>query len=204
MVAGFKNLPLAFEFGRLLYVRNGLVGSLILLSCSTGKQAGDQKVDNSFGFGLDLLTGLVLNRVLNVDGIKVRTTERCRLCPGGQHKFGRRDGYGRDAISFQLCGVVQTARRAGTSIGQGFYDRVTTAQFLKEGDGRRLREGWLHLADDLADGVALFEQAFQMIEKDAASRLADIEQADRFSRQPVESRRHRRRRSHSFIKRIHK
>ncbi len=47
-----------------------------------------------FGPGFNRFFGLVLNRVLHVDGVEVRPSERARLGPRRQHEFvcGDRDG----------------------------------------------------------------------------------------------------------------
>jgi hypothetical protein len=60
------------------------------------RQTYDKLLEYGFRLALDLLAGLVLDGVFDVDGVKVRSTERGCLRPGRQYKFGRRDRHGRD------------------------------------------------------------------------------------------------------------
>ena len=69
------------------------------------------------GFFSDLIRRLILNRMLDVDRVKVGASECFRLNAGGFHKFCRRDSYGGNSERFKFRRVVQTARGTRTSIG---------------------------------------------------------------------------------------
>jgi hypothetical protein len=60
---------------------------------SIHSQARDDLRDNSFGFRFDLLSGLILNRVLYINGVKVRAAKGASLGARRKAKFcgGDRD-----------------------------------------------------------------------------------------------------------------
>src|SRR5581483_1481120 len=153
-------------------------------------QSGGDFTQRGFGPRFDLFPGLVLDRVRDINRVEVGPPERARLRPGGGHKFGRRHRDRRDPQVFQLRRVVQTARRAGASIGQRFDHGVAPRgdESVKHFGGRGFGECRLGLAHYFRNTRALLQQPRQAVEKEIAAGLADVEQADGFARQLVQSR----------------
>lgn len=140
--------------------------------------------EHGFGFGFDFRFGLILNRMRDINRIVISAAQRTGLRARGSHKFRRRDGHCRDAEVFEFRHIVQTARRARPSIGQGFDHAIAARlpQMFDDGFGRGFGEGGLGDAHNFFHSKAIFEQAFQMIQKQIAAGLADVEQADGFAR----------------------
>jgi hypothetical protein len=74
--------------------------------------------------------------------------------------------------------VVQTARCARPSIGEGFDDGIRATKLLDDNFRSRFREGGLHRAHNIRHMKLLAEQLLQSIEEEIATGLADIQQAD--------------------------
>ena len=125
------------------------------------------KVDLSLGlrlclpqcFCLSFRLGLRLSPALELDGCHENT---------GQSPL------------FQIDDVVHTARRAATSIGQGFDHRLAlNGNLLAQIFGRGLGEGRFTEALDMRS--LLTQARFQLVEKDVATSLGDVEQAHFFA-----------------------
>ena len=91
----------------------------------------------------DFVVGSVLNG-MRYEHTDRRDAERSRLRFGAvDERFGR-DEDGRDAAAFEVRRVVHTARRAASSVGERFDDRIAPrGDLVPEIDGRRLGEGRL-------------------------------------------------------------
>lgn len=118
---------------------------------------------------------LVLDGMRHVNGVKVRPAESGSLGSGRQHELVRRYGYCGDSPILKPDRVVQTARCARPSIGQRFDYGIQAAQFFQQWLRGRFRVGGLHFTDDAPNTITIEQQAFETIQKDTASRLADIE-----------------------------
>lgn len=66
-------------------------------------EPGDDLIKRSLGPRLNLLSRLILNRVGNVDGVKVRAAQSGCLSARGRHEFTRSDRHCRDAEAFEFC-----------------------------------------------------------------------------------------------------
>src|SRR5260221_14104450 len=84
--------------------------------------------------------------------------------------------------------VVQTARCARPSIGQGFNHSVGAAKLFDDLRWCDLRESRLARANNLRCAEARTQDLFQTIEKKTAPGLADVEQGDLFSRKRTKPR----------------
>ena len=106
-------------------------GSLTRFGMTRTGGSADQPAHNLFHYGIgargDLLWGLVLNWMGNVDCIKVRTPQCSGLDPCRAREFVGGHGDCRDSQILQPDRIVQTARGAGPSIGQAFYYGVGAA-----------------------------------------------------------------------------
>lgn len=86
-----------------------------------------------------------------VDRVEVRTPQRGSLRPGRRSKHLRSDSYGGNSGILDANRVVQTARRARPSIGEGLDHgmRLGLADVSHHALGSGLRKGWLAEAQDL-------------------------------------------------------
>ena len=79
---------------------DGSPGRLIhVLPC----QASDNLTNRGFGFGLDLVFGLVLNWVLDVNSVEVGPPERTGLRPRRVHELVCRYRHGCYAQALESC-----------------------------------------------------------------------------------------------------
>ena len=67
------------------------------------RQAPDYLTKRRFSSGLDLFSGLVLNRVRDVDCVEVRPSERAGLRPGSRHEFVRCYRHCWNTKALDLC-----------------------------------------------------------------------------------------------------
>jgi len=95
----------------------------------------------------DFRPHLILNRMRNVDRVKLGPAKRGGLRARRCHKRRGRYRDRRDPPSFQLQRVVQTARCAGPSIRQTLDHGVGTADRFENFDRGWLGEGGLHRAN---------------------------------------------------------
>jgi len=140
----------------------------------------------------------------DVNGVKITSTKRTGLSASRGYKFCRRYRDRRNSQILQLCRVVQTARRARPSISQRFDHGITSRlqQLINDGFGRGLGERRLHRAHDIGDTEPFTQQGFRSVEKRAAARFADVQQADGFSNKRVEPGRNFALFARGFIQRI--
>lgn len=82
-----------------------------------------------FGNLLHLFVGPILNRMFHehLEGIE---PQGFGLCSRRLAKFDRRQKSAGYAPAIQICNVMQTARRAGPSVGQCFHDQVALGRNL--------------------------------------------------------------------------
>lgn len=64
------------------------------------------------GARFDFLSGLILDRMGDINRVEIRPSQRCGLRAGCGHKFLGGDGDRRDSQTFKAGRIVQTARRA--------------------------------------------------------------------------------------------
>jgi hypothetical protein len=77
----------------------------------------------------------------------VRHAESARLLDGFVGERCCRDSYRRYPAALQVYEVMQTARRARTSIGEGFHDEVgMVGDLIDQREGRGLGEDFLDAA----------------------------------------------------------
>ena len=60
--------------------------------------------------------------MLNINGVEIRAAKGGGLNARGGDEFIRGDGHGGNPKIFKIDGIVQTARAAGSSIGERFDD----------------------------------------------------------------------------------
>jgi hypothetical protein len=135
-----------------------------------------------------LFLRLILDRVRDKDGFKLRPSQVARLRPRRRRKdigCDRHCGY---AKVLELYCVVQTARCARSSIRKRLYNGVDpfVNQLVDQTRWCGLCKGWLHCSNDSRNTVSVPQDLFEAIEKDAAARLADIEKPDRSTFQRFE------------------
>ena len=104
--------------------------------------------------------------------------QRRRLRPRGRLELARGDGYRGNSQILQIDRVVQTARCARPSIGQGFDNRVNGPKLFYDSGWGRLRKRGFRRAHNVCYVKSLAEQALQSIEEEVAAGLADIQQTD--------------------------
>ena len=126
----------------------------------------------------DLLRRLVLDRMLHVNRIKARASQRASLHSRGRGEFSCSDGHRRDSQIFQTDGIVQTARCAGPSIRQPFHHRIHATQLFDDLRRRVLGKCRLLCAEYVPCAVLAPQNLFQPVKKEVAARLANIEQAN--------------------------
>jgi len=80
----------------------------------------------------DLLRRLVLDRMLDINGVKARAPQRTGLDSRGSGELGCGHGHCRNTQVFQSNRVVQTARCARPSIRQPFHHRIHRAQLFDD------------------------------------------------------------------------
>lgn len=98
--------------------------------------------------GDNFVVGPILNRVGDEDRGRIKAQRGC-LRGGGIDEFGGSDKHRGQSPAFQICDVVHTARRARSSIGQGFDQDVTFADhLLLELGGRHAGKSRLAVAPD--------------------------------------------------------
>ena len=105
--------------------------------------------------GFDLSRRLVLNRMVNVDCVKVRPPKGCGLCSSRKHELVRGYWNRRDTPIFEPDRVVQTARCAGPSIRESLDHRIHVPKLLDQCFRRRFGERWLGFADHASYGITL-------------------------------------------------
>ena len=140
---------------------------------------------------LDLGRKLVLDGMRHVDRVIVRPAQRRCLGPGGGSKHVRRHGDCGNARVLNSNRVVQTARRARPSIGQGLDDRVRLRlpNVGQDRFRRRLGERGLGVSEHLCNAMSCLQQRFQAVQKDRAAGLADVKQSNAGTLQCREPRR---------------
>src|SRR6266700_203866 len=154
--------------------------------------------------GRDLLWSLVLYGMLDIDRVKAGASQRIGLNARRGHELSGGDRHCGNPHIFQMDRVVQTARCARSSIGQGFYYSVRAAQLFDDLRRCNLREGRFARADDPRCAEARAQDLFQTIEKKTAPGLADVEQGYPFSRKRTKPRWWRSRMNYEFIAGMHK
>lgn len=75
--------------------------SEIVCQQSTCCQASGNFLQYGIGSRFNLRFRLILNRMGDVNGIKVGATKCCRLSAGSSHKFSGRNRHSRDAEGFE-------------------------------------------------------------------------------------------------------
>lgn len=141
------------------------------------REPGDNFVKDGIGTGLNLLFGLVLYGMRDVNRVKVGTIERRCLGPRSRLKFTGRDRNGRHSKILQVDCVVQTARCAGSSIGQGLHDGVDGAKLFDDAGRRRLGKRWFRRAHNLRYVKSFAKQVVEPIQEEVASGFTDIQQS---------------------------
>lgn len=102
-------------------------------------------------------------------------TQGAGLGPGGFCELAGGNENSRYSAAFQVCDVMHTARRTGTSIRQRFYDGIAIgADFLVEFNRRHPGKSRLFIAFDVQP--LLSETGFDMIQKDIPAGFRNIEQ----------------------------
>jgi len=126
----------------------------VITRTGLGDEARDDRVDRARRHGAKLVVGPVLYRMRDVDGRGIEP-ERTRLALGAvDERFGGNEHAGNPA-ALEVDDVVHTARRARSSIGERFDDRVASrGDLVAEIDRRRLREGRLRETHDLGAAAA--------------------------------------------------
>ena len=96
--------------------------------------------------------------MFDVDSVEIGSSQRGGLRARGSHKFMCGDWDRRDSEAFESYRIVQTARRAGSSIGQSLDNRRAFGfdELVNHRVGRGFGEGRLHHAHDLLNAVAVF------------------------------------------------
>ena len=132
---------------------------------------------SAVGDAQHLLVGAVLDRMLDVDGRRLRA-QRASLMLRTIHEREGGDEDRGDAARFQINRVVHTARRATPSIGEGFDRQLTGGRdLLPQIDRSRLGERRL---PEALDGRAAGDQMLlDPIQKKIAPWLGNVEQTDR-------------------------
>ena len=123
----------------------------------TAKQTANNFVNGSIGARRDFGAGLILDGMRDIDGVKLRSAQRGGLRTGGCHKLRCGHRHGRRTLAFQFQRIVQTARGAGTSIGQTFDDGVHGPDLLQNAGGRWFGESRLYDAQNGGYLIALFQ-----------------------------------------------
>ncbi len=113
------------------------------------REPGDNLVEDSVRSSLNLLFGLVLYRMRDVNRVKVRTIKCRRLGPCSHLELTSSDGHGRHSQILQVYRVVQTARCARSSIGQRLYNGVDGAKLFDNAGRGRLGKRWFRRTHNL-------------------------------------------------------
>ena len=98
--------------------------SLCRLLFSVIEQLADNLVNDLIRQGSDFVLGLGLNRMLNQNRLILRHPKRRALGVGRTDKFRSGDVCRWDTVFFKVDNIVRTARDAGPSIAEGFYDGI--------------------------------------------------------------------------------
>ncbi len=88
------------------------------------QQLGHNLVNHPVHERTDLFGQLGLNRMGNQDWLVPGETQSGTLGVGGGQKLGGCNISGRNSVFFKTHDIVRTARNAGSSIAEGFNDRV--------------------------------------------------------------------------------
>ncbi len=95
------------------------------------RESCDYLLDDRVGPLLDLVRSLILDRVRNEHRLQVGPPQLARLHPGGSAEHVRGQRYGGNPFLFESNAVVQTARCAGASVGEGFDHPIHERESLQ-------------------------------------------------------------------------
>ena len=152
------------------------------------QQSRNDLVQRAVGLRFNFACGLILNRMLHIDGIEIRPTQGSGLSASRQCKLGCCDSHGRNTPILEPDRIVQTARCAGPSVGQGLDHSIYSPQFLNDLFRGRLSESWFRVPHDAPNSRSFQKQRFEAIKEDGTSGFAYIQKRDRFSRKSLQTR----------------
>ena len=125
------------------------------VSSSAWQQPRDDFVQRRVGSCFDLGASLILDGMRHVDGVEIRPPECGGLGASREREFARRHRHCGNAPTLDPDRVVQTARGARPSIGQGLDDGAHAPHLFKHLRRRRLGVGRFGEAYHALDAVAL-------------------------------------------------
>jgi len=152
----------------------------------------------------DLLRGLVLNGMLNVNCVKPRAAQCTGLDARRRHEFRCCHGHCWNAKVFQSDCIVQTARCARPSIRQSFNHGIQSAQLVNHLGWSIFGVSGLFRPHHFSHAVLRGKEFLKAIKKNTSTRLADIKQANFSATQALQPWRWRRSLRLAFISGMNK